>query len=59
MSAMNSEVRSVGGVSTAFTATHEIPEWHPKRKGGDAVEPALFLAAVGIPWVFSGAVTPG
>lgn len=48
MSAINSEVMSVVGVSTAFTATHEIPEWHPKLKGGDAVESALFLSAVGI-----------
>lgn len=48
MSAINSEIRSVVGVSTAFTATREIPEWHPKLECGDAVEPASFLAAVGI-----------
>lgn len=59
MSAINSEIRSVVGVSAAFIAPHEIPGWHPKLECGDAVEPALFLAAVGISQVLRGeAVTP-
>lgn len=48
MSAINSGIRSMVGVSTAFTATHEIPGWQPKLECGNIVEPASFLAAVGI-----------
>lgn len=43
MSAINSEIGSAVGVSTAFTGTHEIPEWHPKLQCGDAVGLPRFL----------------
>lgn len=63
MSAINSEIRSGVGASTAFTATYQNLEWHPKLtvECGNVVEPAWFLAAVGISWVLilPVAVTPG
>lgn len=63
MFAINSEIRSGVGTSTASTATHQNLEWHPKLtvECGNVVEPAWFLVAVGISWVLirSVAVTPG